>query len=162
MKRITMILLATLSLAWLVYAQSQNSFKLVESALTTQTISKGAMTSAAREDYVKLVKARASESAIKDWARKNKLVIASLKSYDIIVVPEQSPVTDAVAAAAYDATKCPTADGLYPIKNTLGQTIGAQNLLCKASSCSWVKDEQGRWNRICGGWKCENTGKIMS
>ena len=152
MKRISLIILTVLALALLVLAQRQTSpsktFKL---------------TTAQQQEYVKLVKSNLGKSAVETWARRHKLQIVSLKNYDIIVIPEQGFQNPTIQEASNcDATKCPVATGSYSITNTLGRITGYQAVRCTAKSCKWIKDSQGRNQRICGDWKCENEGPPIS
>jgi hypothetical protein len=120
-------------------------------------------TPAIRNEYVGLVKANRGEAAVRAWASKHKLEIVSLKGYDIMVIPGQgiqSPTT-AEAAGSCDATKCPTAKGGYAVANTAGQGVGWRGITCTATSCYWTKDALGRWNRICGDWKCKDDGSVI-
>lgn len=167
MKRISMVI--ALALALLVSTYSQTPQSEAGSFATTQDQTKaqeqtkrGALlTPAMREEYTGLVKSDAGEAAVRAWARKHKLEIVSLKGYDILVIPEQGPQNPTVQEAANcDAKKCPTADGTSSVFNTLNQHVGFQVIKCKATSCKWVKDINGRWQRFCGGWKCENDGGI--
>lgn len=118
------------------------------------------LTTAQRQEYLQLVRSRSGETAIKAWARKHKLRIISLKDYDI-VIPEPG-FEPPEAAGACDASKCPVATGSYSITNTLGKITGWQAVRCTAKSCKWVKDSQGRNQRICADWKCENEGPPIS
>jgi hypothetical protein len=115
------------------------------------------LTPALRGEYKQLVKSKAGESAVRAWARKHKLEIVSLKGYNIQVIPEQPQVSEPEAAQACDAKKCPLSEGSVEVYNRLGVYIGTQFIKCKAGSCKWVKNPAtGRWQRVCGNWKCEN------
>jgi len=116
------------------------------------------LTTAQRQEYLQLIKSRSGETAIKTWARKNKLRIISLEDYDI-VIPEPGFERPTIQeASSCDASKCPVATGSYSITNTLGKITGWQGVRCTAKSCKWIKDSQGRNQRICADWKCENEG----
>jgi hypothetical protein len=161
MKRITMILIATLTLALLIYAQSLPPVPTTTSKQAAQPTSGSVLTSALRNEYVQLRKSNAGEPAVRAWVKKHKLEIVSLKGYDIMVIPEQATQTPTVQEAnSCDPKKCPAASGSYGVFNTRNQYLGEQFFTCKANTCKWVKDSQGRWNRICGGWKCNN-GEIF-
>ncbi len=162
MKRITMILIATLTLALLVYAQSRPPVQTTESKQAAQRASGNVLTPAMRDEYKQLVKSKAGESALRDWARKHKLEIVSLKGYNIQVIPEQPQVSEPEAAHACDSKKCPKAGGTVDVYNRLGVYLGLQFVKCTAGSCTWVKNPTtGNWQRVCGNWKCENDGAIM-
>jgi hypothetical protein len=157
MKRITMILIATLALALLVYAQSRTTVQTIGSKQAAQPASGNVLTPAMRDEYKQLVKSKAGESAVRAWAGKHKLEIVSLKGYDIKVIPEQPQVNQLEAAQACDAKKCPIAEGSLEVHNRLGVYLGTQFITCKAGSCTWVRDPKtGRFKRICGNWRCEN------
>jgi hypothetical protein len=120
------------------------------------------LTAAQRQEYQQLVKSGSGKTAIEAWARKHKLRIVSLKDYDIVVIPEPGFERPTVQEASNcDPKNCPAATGSTTIVNTLGKVLGIQNVKCKASTCKWVKDAQGRNQRICGGRKCENDGPIQ-
>jgi hypothetical protein len=120
------------------------------------------LTTAQRQEYLQQVRSRSSKTAIAAWARKHKLRIISLKDYDI-VIPDQGFEHPTIQEASNcDATKCPVATGSYGITNTLGKITGYQAVRCTAKSCKWIKDSQGRNQRICGDWKCENEGPPIS
>lgn len=163
MKRITMILLATLMFALLVYTQSRTTITPLMKAQAAQASRTDPVTPAMWKEYEQLLRSKSGEASVRSWATRNKLQIVSLKGYDVQVIPEQRPTTDPgpQEIGACDAKKCPTANAAYPVKNSLGQDVGYQYMTCTAGSCKWVKDSQGRWNRICGNWKCSD-GKRVS
>lgn len=162
MKRITMILIATLALALLVYAQSRTPVQTPESRQAARPASGKALTPAMRDGYMQLIKSGAGESGVRAWARKHKLEIVRLKGYDILVIPEQAPVNESPFATKCDATKCQEASGTSWVNNTHGQIVGYQNLTCIAKSCKWVKDPlTGGYRRMCGDWKCKNDGSVF-
>lgn len=162
MKRITMILIATLTLALLVYAQSRTTVQTTRIKQTAQPASGTVLTPAMRDEYKQLVKSNAGESGVRAWARKHKLEIVRLKGYDILVIPEQPQVNQIAAAQACDAKKCPIAEGSIGVINRLGKVLGIQDISCQAGSCKWVRNPTtGNWMRQCGNWKCENVGNII-
>ena len=124
MKRITMILIATLVLALLVYAQSRTPVQAPETRQAARPASGKTLTPAMRDEYKQLRKSEAGESGVRAWARKHKLEIVSLKGYDILVIPEQAPVNEPPAVSKCDARKCPVADLTYGVKNYGGKIVG--------------------------------------
>lgn len=162
MKRITMIFMATLTLALLVYTQSRTTISPLMKAQAAQESRDTPVTPAMWKEYEQLLKAKSGEASVRSWARRHKLEIVSLKGYDFQVIPEQRPTADPgpQEISACDAKKCPTANAAYTVTNTLGQMVGYQYMKCAAGSCKWVKDSQGRWNRICGNWKCTDGQRV--
>ena len=170
MKRISLIILGGMALVLLVSAYGQTPTQQTNrNTQVQQTTQAGqvqkterdtSLTPALRTEYVQLIKSRSSKAAIQDWARKHKLKIVSLKDYDILV-PEQPPSRQPEEVGACDATKCPIADATVQLKDRLGRDLGVQFLKCKAGSCKWVKDNDGRYMRLCGSWKCENEGRLI-
>jgi hypothetical protein len=120
------------------------------------------LTTAQQKEYQQLVRSRAGKTAIETWARKHKLRIISLKDYDIVIPEPAFEHPNIQEASNCDATRCPVATGSYSITNTLGKITGYQAVRCTAKSCKWIKDSQGRYQRICGDWKCENEGPPIS
>lgn len=122
------------------------------------------LTTAQHQEYLQLVKSDSGKAAVEAWARRNKLQILSFKAYSIMVIPKTDlgdhTVPTVEEAAKCDPKNCPVATGTQAIVNSQGKILGAQTISCKAGSCKWIKDSQGRWNRICGSWKCENSGPI--
>jgi len=120
------------------------------------------LTTTQQREYLQLVKSKSGKTAMEAWARKHKLRIVSLKNYDV-VIPEpgfERPTIQETSSC--DATKCPVATGSYGITNTQGKITGWQAVNCTAKSCKWIKDSQGRYQRICADWKCENEGPPIS
>ena len=167
MRRISLIILAALALTVLVSAYSQTPTQQTNRNVQVQQTSQaqgtdrdGLITPAMKKEYLQLLKSRSSKAAVQDWARKYKLRIVHLKEYDILV-PEQPPTREPEEVGACDATKCPIAVAYMTLKNRLGEILGEQEIKCKAGSCKWIKDLQGRYLRLCGSWKCENVGPLL-
>lgn len=121
------------------------------------------LTPAMRKEYAELVKSNSGEAAVRAWARRHKLEIVSLKAYDIMVIPEQSPQDppeQELFAGSCDPKKCDTASGISNVKNLKGQIVGFVVVKCTAGSCKWVKDANGKWQRRCGDWSCNSDGPI--
>ena len=168
MKRISLIILATLALVLLVSAYGQTTTSQTNRNTQVQQADRGTPTQQMKRDtlitpemqreYVQLIKSRSGKAAVQAWARKHKLEVVSLKGYDILV-PERPPTRDQPEeVGACDATKCPIAVGTVELKDRLGKYLGLQFLKCTAGGCTWVKDSNGRYLRLCGKWKCENDG----
>lgn len=159
MKRITMIFLATMTFALLLYTQNRTTISPLMKAQAAQASRDAPVTTAMWKEYEQLLKSKSGEASVRSWARRNKLQIVSQKGYEVTVIPEQRPTTDPgpQELGACDARKCPTANAAYPVTNSLGQMVGYQYMKCTAGSCKWVKDSEGRWNRICGNWKCSDS-----
>lgn len=163
MKRISLIILGGLALVLLVSAYAQTPTQQTSvSTQAQQTKRDRVLTPDMQREYVQLIKSRSSEEDVQSWARKHKLQIVHLKEYDILV-PEQPPRTNPEEVGACDYKQCPKAGGGYDVKNTNGKVVGYQPTTCTASSCNWVKNPTtGTWNRMCGGWKCEDAGGVIN
>ena len=161
MKRITIILLATLTFALLVYTQSRTTISPLMKAQAAQASRNTLVTPDMWKEYGQLLKSDSGEASVRSWARRNKLEIVSLKGYAFQVIPEQRPTADPgpQELSACDAKKCPTSSGAYPLHNTLGKLVGFQPVKCTASSCKWIyNNDLKSYTRVCGNWKCVSDG----
>lgn len=162
MKRISMIIAATLTLALLVSTHSQTPQSSASGVTTAQAqTSQGTLlTPAMRQEYVGLVTLDSGEAAVRAWARKHKLEIVSLKGYNIQVINEEVPQAlpdDVVFAQNCDPKEC-FKSSIEVVTNTKGQTIGYQHEDCRANKCKFVQINPGekppRYKRVCEGWIC--------
>lgn len=160
MKRITIIIALTFALPVLAYSQEPPKGRPDGRTPSPDVKDRQAkpVTQEMWKEYQTLVTTGAGEEALQAWARSNKLKIVSRQRNRIMVVPEQglqSP-TNQETAGPCDAKGCSTGHGYYEVKNYGGKVIGHRTFTCKASSCVWIKNDKGNWERLCGGWKCRN------
>lgn len=163
MKRNSLITLVALALMTvLITAGSRISVTTLAGASAAQTSGGEVLTSTMRDEYVRLAKAKAPESAVKDWAKKHKLEIISLKGFDIVVIRQQIAPKGTRATDVLDPKQYPKGAGFIEMKTSQGLATGLQSTFCPMKKCFWRSDPVGGVILVClPPGSCSNTGPFI-
>jgi hypothetical protein len=153
MKHNSLMMLVALAVALWVTAFNRNAVPAYAIAQASGEV----LTTAMRDEYVKLAKAKASEAAVQDWARKNDLVILSKNGYDIVVIRKQAAPPGTSADTVVAPNQYPPGAGFVEIKNSQKIATGIRGVLCPMKKCSWRQDGI----MVCIPGYCSNTGMTV-
>jgi len=131
---------------------------------TTQTLSQS-LSEPNWEEYSRLLKTGATDTALRTWASSNNLRVVSLTRNRLELEPNVAPAPidpDTVALQACDPKKCAGKYTIESITNTQGVVTQMRRTQCSslnAVSCKFIPDPNrpGSWLRLCDYRNCSVT-----